>query len=211
MCHDVCQTDGPLNPSCSVCANTVCAQDAFCCQQAWDNLCVQEAENLCGANCGMCVADGGMCAMGTNCCSGNCSAGICSPPCQPDGGSCMNFNECCSGVCAQGACITQCSPNGSMCTLPSDCCDGMCNGGVCGAPQCPMTGQPCADCTASKCCNQLQGCLGDPTCTQDVACVIQCVAGGGQPIQCFTQCGMSPQELPVLTCIAQNCGNGVCF
>jgi hypothetical protein len=33
------------------CCQTVCTQDPFCCQAAWDSVCVNEAASLCGAPC----------------------------------------------------------------------------------------------------------------------------------------------------------------
>jgi len=40
-------------PGCSdeACCNVVCASDPFCCDVAWDGLCVQGAANLCGGPC----------------------------------------------------------------------------------------------------------------------------------------------------------------
>jgi hypothetical protein len=48
--HDVCQAGGALESSCAdPCAATVCAADAYCCDVAWDSICVGEAATLCGA------------------------------------------------------------------------------------------------------------------------------------------------------------------
>ena len=83
--HDVC-TDGPaLQPSCGMCESTVCTQDPYCCQAWWDGLCIQEANQLCMANCPYCPHDmcdtgpaltpacdpciGQVCAANPNCCS----------------------------------------------------------------------------------------------------------------------------------------------
>lgn len=47
--HDECSQGSALTDGCSPCASTVCAADAFCCEEGWDNLCVQQATELCGA------------------------------------------------------------------------------------------------------------------------------------------------------------------
>jgi hypothetical protein len=39
-------------------------------------------------------------------------------------------SDCCSGSCSSGVC--QCAPQGALCTSDSLCCSGMCTGGVCG-------------------------------------------------------------------------------
>ncbi len=49
--HDVCEPGDPLDPTCSTCVETVCAADPYCCTTAWDALCVEEAQTLCGATC----------------------------------------------------------------------------------------------------------------------------------------------------------------
>ncbi len=50
-CHDKCEAGGPLSASCGQCEAQVCAADAFCCQQAWDAVCVSEVESVCGETC----------------------------------------------------------------------------------------------------------------------------------------------------------------
>ncbi|NUO48363.1 MAG: lamin tail domain-containing protein [Polyangiaceae bacterium] len=54
--HDVCMMGEALDPTCSdPCAATVCAEDPVCCDPAesWDDICVSEAQRLCGAPCGL--------------------------------------------------------------------------------------------------------------------------------------------------------------
>lgn len=58
---DCCFANG--SPECELPGVTtcVCAQDPFCCGTTWDNLCVQQAVNDCGAECSLCgntVIDG---------------------------------------------------------------------------------------------------------------------------------------------------------
>ena len=49
--HGVCETGGPLDPSCGACEAAVCAVDPFCCDVAWDSICVGEADVLCDNVC----------------------------------------------------------------------------------------------------------------------------------------------------------------
>ena len=49
--HPVCSTGDALSASCDSCAATVCAADAFCCQNSWDAQCVSEASQMCGLSC----------------------------------------------------------------------------------------------------------------------------------------------------------------
>ncbi|MBW2458047.1 MAG: hypothetical protein JRI68_26315 [Deltaproteobacteria bacterium] len=46
--HDECATGAKLVSGCSECATTVCTADSYCCDTAWDALCVKEAGQLCG-------------------------------------------------------------------------------------------------------------------------------------------------------------------
>jgi hypothetical protein len=38
--HGLCFPGDPLDPTCSPCVEQVCAVDSFCCEVAWDSLCV---------------------------------------------------------------------------------------------------------------------------------------------------------------------------
>jgi hypothetical protein len=88
-----------------------------------------ETDIDCGGSCPPC-ADGKMCAMGSNCQSGVCSAEVCQPTVCNDG--IKNGNETdvdCGGSCPGCA-------NGQMCGGGSDCLSGVCAGGTCQAPSC---------------------------------------------------------------------------
>src|SRR5262249_41693541 len=76
---------------------------------------------------------------------------------------------------------------------------------------CPSNGTPCGDCVAAACCAQVGACLADPACAAAFECELTCTKMGGQPIQCFQQCGGNPGSLNALTCVANNCGAGVCL
>lgn len=83
--HDLCAAGGQLDAACDPCAQAVCAQDPYCCSNAWDARCVDQAAAACGLTCGcshgVCdtgaaLADGcdpcvaAVCAQDTYCCSG---------------------------------------------------------------------------------------------------------------------------------------------
>jgi hypothetical protein len=91
--HGVCIEGPPLDPGCGMCEASVCAQDFFCCQVFWDGLCVQEANQLCMANCPICPHD--VCSTG-----GPLSLGC--DPCVPQ--VCAVDPTCCS-VGWDGSCI----------------------------------------------------------------------------------------------------------
>lgn len=47
--HGVCETGGALDAGCDQCVGKLCDQDPFCCETAWDTLCVDQAAELCGS------------------------------------------------------------------------------------------------------------------------------------------------------------------
>lgn len=76
--HDCCTEGGPGCSDIS-CCETVCAIDPICCSAVWDNICVGEAEALCGP-------------CGPTC--GNSDHDCCTP-----GGPACNDADCCTAVC----------------------------------------------------------------------------------------------------------------
>jgi hypothetical protein len=51
--HDVCSVGDKLTVGCDPCATAVCAQDSYCCDVEWDQLCVDEVAQFCmGITCG---------------------------------------------------------------------------------------------------------------------------------------------------------------
>ena len=46
--HGECAEGDALNASCSSCATDVCNQDSYCCNYAWDSICTDMADSLCG-------------------------------------------------------------------------------------------------------------------------------------------------------------------
>jgi hypothetical protein len=101
-CHDECTQGGPLDASCSSCASDVCAADSYCCSTAWDDVCVNEAAQLCGVQCGQSGGGGGgqQCSTPYDCpwpegCRADGTCGACESDwdCAPD--SCDTYSGQC--------------------------------------------------------------------------------------------------------------------
>jgi hypothetical protein len=110
--HDLCDVGGPLDPACDPCAGAVCDFDSFCCETEWDSVCVGEAEEICGLDCGAPIECGnGSCEVGEHCLS-----------CPEDCGECP---VCPHDVCEEGSALPfgcdTCTPN--VCKVDSFCCE----------------------------------------------------------------------------------------
>lgn len=101
--HGVCDEGGPLMDGCDPCVSTVCSQDPFCCQNEWDNQCVQAA-----SNCGITCCGNGSCDVGESCSCADCAAcacgdGVCDgetcDSCAMDCGACAPDPTCPHTVC----------------------------------------------------------------------------------------------------------------
>jgi hypothetical protein len=140
--HDCFTTGGP---GCNdvACCEQVCAADPFCCQTAWDGICVSEAQIFCAPPCKSVCPDGAVieteaCGDDTN---GGCnSAASCSGP----------FADCCTPSGGLGCSDPACSA--SVCAADPFCCDtawdGICAGEACADPNCqcdPFAGEPYQD------------------------------------------------------------------
>jgi len=49
--HPICTSGGKLTSACDPCATQVCAADSYCCDTAWDSVCVGEVASVCGQTC----------------------------------------------------------------------------------------------------------------------------------------------------------------
>jgi hypothetical protein len=49
--HSLCEPGAALDPSCDPCAAKVIAEDAFCQDDSWDDVCVEQAVELCNLSC----------------------------------------------------------------------------------------------------------------------------------------------------------------
>ncbi len=103
------------------------------------------------------AAPGVACTVGSQCLSGVCNSGSCSPGAQ--GTPCNVGANCVSGTCgSDGSCTAPITPAplgtvGSACTVGAQCVSGVCAAGVCNGG---LQGQPCtvtADCDLGYVCN----------------------------------------------------------
>lgn len=101
--HELCDTGAPLDPTCDPCVETVCAQDAFCCESAWDSICVIEAQDFCGLTCDTC--GDGLCEPGEDCSTCPQDCGECTSCehdlCQAGGPLDPQCDSCAGTVCEQ--------------------------------------------------------------------------------------------------------------
>ncbi len=204
----------PGCPGCA-CEACVCELDSFCCDTAWDGLCVGECVNDCGGPAcpeGLCfpMCEGFVC--GSDGCGGTC--GTCKDPAVCFEGNCCTPScagkECgddgCGGECAKCAAGNYC--DNFKCVACS------CEGKECGDDGC---GNSCGDCGEGACvdgkCNNMPGCvtLGTPTCggCPCEACVCEldpyCCETAWDGIcvgECINDCGGCPE--------LKNCGDGKC-
>jgi len=133
--HDVCTPGSAMAPTCGACSKEICSYDTSCCEDEWDDQCIDSVELLCASGC-----------YGT----GGCSADICTNPDlsaqHPACGSCVEAvcNEdpfccnkqsgawdeyCVSGAATAPACLYQC-------------------GGACAHSECEGGGPLVASCSA---------------------------------------------------------------
>jgi len=177
------------------CEQCVCDMDPFCCQTAWDSLCVGECVNDCGG-CGE----------------------QCDPPCDPgflcQDGECIECVADCTGKsCGPDGCGGECGlcPEGTVC-MDNQCltagCEPLpapgCGGCACEACVCAMDPFCCESqwdsICAGECLEECGGCppveLCDPPCDDGFDCI------AGECIECIPDCAG-------LACGDDGCG-GVC-
>lgn len=145
--HSECNQGSALASGCSDCVTTVCNADSFCCDQGWDGLCVQQAEELCGdtceappppvecahsecdagakldASCSSCAA--AVCAADSFCCDTKWDA-LCAQQaeqacdvCEPAAATCAH-DTCATGDSLEPSCST-CAA--AVCDADAYCCD----------------------------------------------------------------------------------------
>jgi hypothetical protein len=222
--HPLCDAGSALEPTCDPCATTVCTEDSFCCEVEWDEVCVGEAEQLCGLDCGIEDCSHDLCATGAPlaptcdpCVEAVCAA---TPSCCTTswGEECVTAVEatcgltCDGGSCGDGVCDDE---SESCETCPVDC--GEC--GTCEHPLCEAGGPldpGCDECVADVCavdsfCCDVEWddiCIGEA----EQICGIDC--GGAPPAECGNNvceatedcvfcpedCGQCP-ECPHDTCV----------
>lgn len=87
--HDACTPGDKLGTNCGTCEANVCAVDSYCCDTAWDQTCVNEADQYC-----------------TGVCSGG---GSCHDVCTAGAAMSTTCESCVAQVCAQDAFCCQTS------------------------------------------------------------------------------------------------------
>jgi hypothetical protein len=160
-CSALTSKSTPGCPGCA-CEAEVCKADAYCCNTAWDSLCVSACsksaqmacpKNVCGdgvcsgtESCESCSKDCGGCVCGDGKCQSTETDTTCVPDCVKCGDNKCSPSENSAGcpsdcpVCGDGTC----SPKESTTSCPADCIK--CGDGICSAPS--ETLQSCeADCS----------------------------------------------------------------
>ncbi|NUP14248.1 MAG: hypothetical protein HOW73_50075 [Polyangiaceae bacterium] len=51
-CTDICVAGPARQASCDTCTDLICSEDAFCCNNSWDDVCVNTAKEICEVQCG---------------------------------------------------------------------------------------------------------------------------------------------------------------
>jgi subtilisin-like proprotein convertase family protein len=218
-----CVANGGLGCDDPECEAQICAADSFCCATAWDQICADEAAQLCGD----------LCAGGPG--------GPCGPP---------NTNDCCAANGTPGCSDLACCE--TVCAIDPFCCDtswdGICQGeafslctDLCGGNQDPCDGTEIPenepDCggignvgQGSNCCFASGG-LGcdDPDCQAAVCavdafccdtawdgicageaatlCPVLCAGGGGAPVDTVNGgCNSAPPVFSPIACGQEICG-----
>lgn len=195
------------------CEKCVCEADEFCCDSAWDNLCVTACSEDCGGPA--------------------CTASVLAPPVCGDG-ACEGLESCttcgidcggCGGTCGDG----KCGLNEHCGSCPADCgaCASFCAEGK-KTPGCP--GCACEQCVCAKdkfCCETAWDpqCIGEcskdcggKTCPQ-ILCGDGICSGNESCKSCGVDCGPCVVKCGDGTCSAPNetatscpadCGTGSC-
>ncbi|RYZ47162.1 MAG: hypothetical protein EOO72_00175, partial [Myxococcaceae bacterium] len=196
----------------SLCLNegATCSQDsgAQCCT----GLCSDSG--VCPAPSSQCVASGGSCSSGIECCTNSCLEGKCSSlQCLDVGSACSSAAACCTQLCgSDGLCAalpssstSSCKVPGQACTGAGDCCSNNCQGGVCKqAYSCQANDDLCmkgADCCGGVCSQENTGTPG--------RCVTVSGGGAGGCLQDGNPCSGS-SNCCSRTCVDLGFGTTVC-
>jgi hypothetical protein len=169
-----------------------------------------EGGRRCGAN--PCAVAGDTCMIGSDCCGGTCSAGICQTPtgCHPAGETCTGDGDCCGGSCTQGVdgkrrcdLAQGCRVDGEQCATDGDCCSGLCAVGPDGLDRCVAL-LDCAGADGMHCKAQAgEICGGDADC-----CTHACRPSTDGPKRC-AYLGGCHQQCEICDSDA-SCCSGVC-
>lgn len=171
-----------------------------------------------GGACETCAPKGNACTSASQCCTGQCLAGVCATACVAETGSCTVTADCCTGLACDvppgstgGTCRTSatCADTGQTCGSNADCCNHdpadpsseICDEGTCAAPA-PVCSGIAQLCTVSSgvndCCAGLQ-CLTTSNTT-----LVPC---GEEDVGCFCDTGAC-RELGTSCSSNQPCCSG---
>ena len=182
-------------PGCGGCAceACVCALDSYCCETAWDGICVSECQEDCGG-CG--PACDPACGDGFKCEAGECVE--CTADC--DGKACGSDG--CSGTCGECEGGAQCIDGQCVDTMS---CVGACGGSAPGGCYCDESCFGFGDCCADMCaaCPEI-GILFPEACPELTVCDPPCT--DGQVCNLGTCC--TPTCDPTWECGDDGCGGG---
>lgn len=163
--HDPCKTGAALSSGCDPCVTDVCSIDPFCCDDSWDETCVEEVEQVCGKSCG---GVGG----------GNCSHDLCAT------GSALtpNCDPCVSDICSVDSYCCTTSWDAQCVQEVGTICGQSCGGGSCAHDPCTIgiaLTPNCDPCVSAVCA------IDDYCCTEewDSLCVDEVATECG--ILCF--------------------------
>ena len=181
----------------ATCQNTVCAQDPYCCESDWDQLCTDEALNWC-------VVCGGEPGDASDCCAdgGNGSPGCQDEACQA--AVCAVDPYCCNvtwdGLCADEA-VEMCAVCGGI--APAWCGDGNCDPDE----DCESCEADCGPCPQSSC----NGNCGNYDPEGLCQCDAECFAFGDCCDDICDFCAVEyPQECCTPNCAGKTCGPDGC-
>jgi hypothetical protein len=233
--HDLCAQGGPLAQGCDPCVGTVCSSDSYCCQSAWDDICISEASAYCNDLCGSggfgggfggAGGFGGYGGSGGSGGGGGCSSVTCASGCCDASGTCVtsHANDKCG---LGGTTCVDCTAQGSVCSeynykcaeCKPDCtgkqcgaadgCGGVCDGACPSGQFCSLNNQyvtnGCQTCNALSC---PYGC-----CSADGQCVgggdrHACGGGGKACTDCGSQACVSDTTSWPFTSKCGACGSG---
>jgi len=209
---DCCQPKGTPGCEDQAVRNCVCALDPFCCDVAWDSICVNEAQSDCGLSCsGIEKCGDSLCTAGEDCqtcpqdCGECCGNAQCQPElgedcktCPADCGACPHEGSCCMATGSVGCkdpAVEQC-----VCAMDPFCCNVQWDG-ICAAEA-----DECGSCTGDCCAaHDLPGCDDEGI----EACVCK-----ADPYCCGNSwdslCAGEVESLGCGSCGGATCGDATC-
>ncbi|GMV16118.1 MAG: hypothetical protein HS104_31735 [Polyangiaceae bacterium] len=154
-------------------AQCVCANDPFCCQAQWDEVCATQVVKL---GCGSCIPSGGGGAGGSGAAGGSGGTTTSGGGTSGVGGAASGGAAATGGSGGGAACDpTKCPPLNapSCCVTPSGPCGLQQNDQVCVENQCAKPVDACRTCLCSTCGTEFQKCLYYAGCEKIADCMLK--------------------------------------